>query len=66
MERKPNKEEWDEAERRVNTGTRPKVYGRHECPICGQTIREGAYSGRRGNLDKHLEAHERAGDRHIY
>ena len=40
-------------------GQSPRQYNRHTCPECGKTISEGAFSGRTGNLKKHMEAHER-------
>lgn len=39
----------------------PKTYGMAVCLTCGATIREGAYSGRSGNLAKHIASHEKQG-----
>jgi len=62
MDRKTTQNEWDEAERRVNTGRRPATYAVHTCPVCGATVREGAWGGRAANLNRHLDAHERKGE----
>lgn len=51
---------WDEVER-----TRPssvnemsQSFHEHMCPLCGQVISEGAWSGSRANFDRHLKACE--------
>lgn len=37
-------------------------YNQAVCPTCGRTISEGAYSGRSGNLKKHLAACQKRQD----
>jgi hypothetical protein len=60
-ERVPTRDEWDEAARRANSpATSRRTYATATCPKCGRTIREGAYSGRRGNLDRHLDTCKQA------
>lgn len=38
---------------------RAKTWRKATCPLCGRTISEGAGSGIKGNLRRHIEACER-------
>ena len=55
----------DEFDRAVEIAAMPhktrRTYPSTTCPVCGRTIREGAYSSANSNLKKHIAKCEREG-----
>ncbi len=54
----PDDIDWDQVEREQR-GRRSANYNKRQCPACGRTISEGAYSGSDGNWKKHVAACEK-------
>ena len=54
--------DWDVVERGQLNKNGGRRYASHTCPICGRTIREGAWGSTESNFKRHLRAHERRGE----
>lgn len=50
--------DWNEVDRE-NSGKRSKRYASRTCPVCGKTIREGAWGATDSNWKKHSKACEK-------